>query len=371
MHLSGTEIPTWFTSTPKCTTPIDQKVFTTMVRDNWMNTFMSAEQWAHKNDYKAVTRDSQNNDSQRWILTDLGSGTFNIQQKINGRYVDAHEDDKVTKSGISGTSYGFTHLDVITQNLDKMNFWYSIEPAIGEGSDAGCDLSTPKILTTDPDTGLVISASTYGWFEVAFVLHETPWRDCAPGGGKKVTIERREYPTTLHEMGHRPFGLSDQYCCDGGYAQRMHFPNVYAEMTDVDIYVPWDDLLEDATDYGTGDNVPGCEDDAYFGNKGVPSPPALNLCEEIVDNHGGSRDWYSPQSTSQWLPGKLLKYPGNYSGGMPNGELMSDHRVLGVPDDADSISVVPPGLGKVRVQAGPQTTKRILWFLQRCDSGIC
>jgi len=45
-----------------------------------------------RNDNSMVTRDRQNNDTQRWVLTPLGNDTYTIQQKSNGRYVDAHED---------------------------------------------------------------------------------------------------------------------------------------------------------------------------------------------------------------------------------------------------------------------------------------
>ncbi len=45
-----------------------------------------------KNDNSAVTRDRQNDDSQRWILKKVGGNTYTIQQKSNGRYLDAHED---------------------------------------------------------------------------------------------------------------------------------------------------------------------------------------------------------------------------------------------------------------------------------------
>ena len=38
-----------------------------------------------------VTRKKQNNDTQRWILTPKGKNTYSIQQKSNGRFVDAHE----------------------------------------------------------------------------------------------------------------------------------------------------------------------------------------------------------------------------------------------------------------------------------------
>ncbi len=42
-------------------------------------------------DYGLVTRPAQNNDSQQWILTHLGNDTYTIQQKSNGRFMDAHE----------------------------------------------------------------------------------------------------------------------------------------------------------------------------------------------------------------------------------------------------------------------------------------
>ena len=42
------------------------------------------------NDFPLVSRPEQNNDTQRWILTPVGNNTYTIQQKSNGRFVDAH-----------------------------------------------------------------------------------------------------------------------------------------------------------------------------------------------------------------------------------------------------------------------------------------
>ena len=42
-------------------------------------------------DNAVVTRNKQNNNTQRWIVTPLGNSTFTVQQKSNGRYLDAHE----------------------------------------------------------------------------------------------------------------------------------------------------------------------------------------------------------------------------------------------------------------------------------------
>jgi hypothetical protein len=41
-------------------------------------------------DFLVVTREAQNNDTQRWLLTPVGGNAYTIQQKSNGRYVDAH-----------------------------------------------------------------------------------------------------------------------------------------------------------------------------------------------------------------------------------------------------------------------------------------
>ncbi|MAX59195.1 MAG: hypothetical protein CL755_10195, partial [Chloroflexi bacterium] len=44
------------------------------------------------NDFSLVTWPAQNNDTQRWILTPVGGGftIYTIKQKSNGRFVDAH-----------------------------------------------------------------------------------------------------------------------------------------------------------------------------------------------------------------------------------------------------------------------------------------
>ena len=36
--------------------------------------------------------------------------------------------------------------------------------------------------------------------------------------------------TVLHETGHSPFGLADEYCCDGGYFQTPEVPDVFSSL---------------------------------------------------------------------------------------------------------------------------------------------
>jgi hypothetical protein len=51
--------------------------------------FVDAHEYEGK-DFALVTRTAQSNDTQRWILRPVG-GIYTIQQKSNGRFVDAHE----------------------------------------------------------------------------------------------------------------------------------------------------------------------------------------------------------------------------------------------------------------------------------------
>jgi len=43
--------------------------------------------------FKVVTRDAQSNDSQKWIFTHTGGNVYTIQQKCNMRFLDAYEDE--------------------------------------------------------------------------------------------------------------------------------------------------------------------------------------------------------------------------------------------------------------------------------------
>ena len=52
--------------------------------------FVDAHEIADE-DFRLVTRTAQNNDTQRWLLDNVGANTFTVRQKSNGRFVDAHE----------------------------------------------------------------------------------------------------------------------------------------------------------------------------------------------------------------------------------------------------------------------------------------
>jgi len=52
--------------------------------------FVDAYQ-SSEHDFALVTRNANNNDSQRWIVIPSANNTFTVQQKSSGRFMDAHE----------------------------------------------------------------------------------------------------------------------------------------------------------------------------------------------------------------------------------------------------------------------------------------
>jgi len=54
------------------------------------NRYVDAHEHAGE-DFRVVTRTAQNNDTQRWIMTNVAGQIYTFQQVSNGRYLDAHE----------------------------------------------------------------------------------------------------------------------------------------------------------------------------------------------------------------------------------------------------------------------------------------
>lgn len=107
------------------------------------------------------------------------------------------------------------HAD-ITNNRSKWNFY--VNPVTG-----GLLQST---------IGTVVTRSTTppaNWPRIAaladtaaYVHHDTAWRDFATfndAGTSQFTIDASTPGVIVHETGHAVFGLSDEYCCDGGTVQ--------------------------------------------------------------------------------------------------------------------------------------------------------
>jgi len=100
--------------------------------------------------------------------------------------------------------------------------------------------------------------------------------------------------TFLHELGHSPVGLADEYCCDGGYFQSHPYPNIYY----------FKDLSSCLKLYSPlyCQQVSSCLEDPMAA--GVP-----NACQQI-QQPGDSIHWYRVESSAtlrQRFDGKLAR----------------------------------------------------------------
>lgn len=101
------------------------------------------------------------------------------------------------------------------RNGDRMNFWIARDEGDAHGftGDDPCH-DAPSNWATD-----------YTFSDSGVLLHTDDLRDCANGG--IFSTEPGSTATVRHETGHSPFGLADEYCCDGGYFQTSPNPNLY------------------------------------------------------------------------------------------------------------------------------------------------
>lgn len=158
--------------------------------------------------------------------------------------------------------------DVFLRHQDKFNFWIARDTGDAQND---CDTEPPDNWDDD-----------YTFAEAGPVVHRDGGiRDCHPGGetyfsGNATRMDGgRLGRVFLHETGHQPFGLADEYCCDGGYFQADPFPNLYEEP---------EDCAEDAGNLGRPDSA--CrefeEDDGWLESDWSTSEPASN--DLMVDN---------------------------------------------------------------------------------------
>ncbi|HEX8532904.1 MAG TPA: Ig-like domain-containing protein [Allosphingosinicella sp.] len=105
--------------------------------------------------------------------------------------------------------------EAVGANINRFNFWYLPEAGSADRVQGSCNLTAPATFKTDATfaSGLPI-------------VHTKPFRDCAKG--RIFSSEPTSLRTFLHETGHGVFGLSDRYCCDGGYSQGSPWPHVYS-----------------------------------------------------------------------------------------------------------------------------------------------
>jgi hypothetical protein len=104
---------------------------------------------------------------------------------------------------------------------DHLNFWIALDMGAVQSP---CPDSEP------PDNW----DDDYTFADTAALTHRNVIpRDCAPGGERFFTGDATRMDSGLlgrvflHETGHRPFGLADEYTPDGGYFISEPFPNIY------------------------------------------------------------------------------------------------------------------------------------------------
>lgn len=104
-------------------------------------------------------------------------------------------------------------------NQDKLNFWIAQDLADTDGTSDECLHLEP------PDNW-----ADYSFADTGVILHDDPFRDCADRSNRIFGSEPTSERTILHETGHSPFGLADEYCCDSYYWQPDPFPNIYSSL---------------------------------------------------------------------------------------------------------------------------------------------
>lgn len=102
----------------------------------------------------------------------------------------------------------------VTGNRSKWNFYVNpVSGGLFQSSIGG----TVKRSMTQPSNWTRIAAVADA---AAYMHHNSSWRDFAnfgnAGGIGQFTIQAGTPGTVFHETGHAVFGLSDEYCCDGG-----------------------------------------------------------------------------------------------------------------------------------------------------------
>lgn len=116
---------------------------------------------------------------------------------------------------------GYFRIPWFIEHQDMFNVWIGTDfgnaRPTGGASDP-CVRQPPSNLRRD-----------YLFAQVAGIVHSSVCRDNA--GAYEFTIETQpgRLEVLAHESGHKPFGLPDEYCCDGGYYTLPKFSSLYVD----------------------------------------------------------------------------------------------------------------------------------------------
>jgi hypothetical protein len=134
------------------------------------------------------------------------------------------------------------------------NFWISKNTGLADRESS--DPDAKKVIVKPADW-----EENYAFADAGAIIHQDEFRDFARDG--MFTFEPGSFRTLRHEAGHRPFGLSDEYCCDTGYFQSEIFPNVYTELNSCEEDAP--NLGRDASQCRTWTS--DLNDEDYFSSE--------------------------------------------------------------------------------------------------------
>ena len=134
--------------------------------------------------------------------------------------------------------------DYVLSHQGWFNVWLGQSGGADISRDDGdCELTPPR----DWDE--------YAFADAGVVLHSDLLRDCADMDERFSGVDRADWRTLLHELGHTPFGLSDEYPLDDGYWQDDFLPNVYDD---------YDDCIGDAPAGSPCRSFQDDDDDTWF-----------------------------------------------------------------------------------------------------------
>lgn len=107
--------------------------------------------------------------------------------------------------------------ELFLRNQHRFNFWIAQDQGDAHGFSAeGPCITAPANWAID-----------YSFSDSGILLHTDTLRDCASRSIGIFSSEPTSIETIRHETGHSPFGLADEYCCDGGYFHTGTNPNLY------------------------------------------------------------------------------------------------------------------------------------------------
>jgi len=186
---------------------------------------------------------------------------------------------------------GYGADSLIKDNLDKFNFWYHEGIAnYYEGNNKSQNGICSNSKYEFPAS--YSSYSPYGcaFADVSIFMFDGDGRGCA--SGNKFAFKFLETDTLVHETGHALFNLKDEYCCDGGYAQKADNPNNFESKNKCEDYANDQGLDPDhcflfcpKTKYwpASAEQISLCED--YYLNSEKPEKIKHCNCTATAENY--------------------------------------------------------------------------------------